>query len=88
MGKNKQWFVDGEKKRLNLDQKINDSKHLNWSCLSINFRWPGRFPKPTKTSNKYHSFYNTVLLKKLHSTNLTSVNIIKNILPQSSQKPY
>ena len=55
------------KKNWNLDQKINDSKPLIWSYLSIaiiNFRFFGRVSKPTKTSNKDHSFYNTVSLKK------------------------
>ena len=52
-----------KKKKRNLDQKINDSKPLISSCLSINFTFSGRVSKPTITSNKDHSFYNTVLLK-------------------------
>ena len=46
---------------------MSDSKPLIWSCLSItiiNFISFGRVSKPTKTSNKDHSFYNTVSLKK------------------------
>ena len=35
--------------------------------MSINFRFSGRVSKPTKTSNKYQSFKNTVLLKKHQS---------------------
>ena len=55
----------------------------------INLRFSGRVSKPTKTSNKYHLFYNTVLLKKYHSfKNVNSLNILKNILPQHSQKPF
>ena len=30
----------------------------------MNFRFSGKVSKPTKASNKYHLFYNTVLLKK------------------------
>ena len=32
---------------------LNDTKPLIWSCLSINFRFSGRFSKPTKTINNY-----------------------------------
>ena len=52
-----------KKKKRNLDQKINDSKPPISSCLSINFTFSGRVSKPTITSNKDHSFYNTVSLK-------------------------
>ena len=45
---------------MNLDQKINDTKPFIWSCLSINFRFSGRFSKPTKTINKDLSHNNTV----------------------------
>ena len=64
-------------KILNLDEKINNPKLLIQSCLSINFRFSGSFSKPTKTSNKDHSFYKTVLLKKRHFTNLNSLNVKK-----------
>ena len=43
-----------------MDHKINDTKPLTWSCLSVNFRFSGRFSKPTKTSNKDLSHNNTV----------------------------
>ena len=70
----------------NLDQKINGTKPHIWSS-SINFRFSGI--KPTKTSKKDHSFYNTVTLKNLtHFTNLNSLNMIKNILLRYSQKRY
>ena len=42
-----------------MDQKINDAKPLIWSYLSINFRFSGRFSKPTKTSNKNLSHNNS-----------------------------
>ena len=72
-----------------MDQKINHAKPLIWSCLSINFRFSSRVSNPTKTSNKAHSFYNTVLGKKLHFTNLLSLSfIVKNILPQHSQEHH
>ena len=97
-----------------MDPKINYTKTLIWNCLSINFRFCGRFSKPTKTINKdlSHNNYifcwpsglgnyfvckrfavhskppvvtgiydpNTVSLKKLNITKLTSLNIIKSIL--------
>ena len=45
--------------------------------------------KPAKTSNKYHSFGNTVLLKKHHSFyEHQLIYIMKNILPQHSRKPH
>ena len=40
---------------------------------------------PAKTCNKDHSFYNTILLKKPHLTNLISLNNAKNILLQHSK---
>ena len=67
---------------------MNYSKPFFYSSLSVNFRYSGIVSEPTKTSNKNHSFYNTVSLKKLHYTNLTSLNIVKNILLQSSEIPY
>ena len=52
--KKKNWLKSSKTipKKWNLDQKINDTKPLIWSCLSINFRFSGRFSKPTKTINK------------------------------------
>ena len=43
-----------------MDQNINDTKPLIWSFLCINFRFSGRFSKPTKTSNKDLSHNNAV----------------------------
>ena len=40
---------------------------------------------PAKTCNKDHSFYNTILLKKPHLTNLISLNNAKNILLQQQK---
>ena len=42
-----------------MDQKINNATPFIWSCLSINFRFFGRFSKPTKTSNKGLSHNNS-----------------------------
>ena len=43
-----------------MDQKINDTKPLIWICLLfINFRFSGRFSRPTKTSNKDISHNNS-----------------------------
>ena len=39
-------------------------------------------------THKGHLQSNTVSLKKLHRTYLTSLNIIKDILQQHSEKPY
>ena len=47
--------------------------------------------KPAKTSNNYHLIYNNkVLLKKntTHFTNVNSLNIMINVLPQHSQNPF
>ena len=45
--------------------------------------------KASKNKQKNHSFYNTVSLKiRTHFTKLNSLNIIKNMLLQRSQKPY
>ena len=41
------------------NQKINDTKPLIWSCLSINFRLCGRFLKSIKTSKKDLSHNNS-----------------------------
>ena len=47
-------------KKLDLDQNINDTNSLIWSFLSVDFRFSGRFSKPTKTSNKDLSHNNAV----------------------------
>ena len=47
-----------------MDQGINDAKPLIWRCLSIDLRFPGRVSKSIKTSNKDHSHYNIVSIKK------------------------
>ena len=105
------------------------AKPLIWSCLPINFRFSGRFSKPTKTSNKNLSHNNTVIVglvgqittsyardlqfiqtllwspefeiqinlkyntstvqflsKKIHLTNLTSLNIKKKYTPKTQLK--
>ena len=42
-----------------------------------------------KLARKDHTFHNTVLLKKTsHFTNLNSLDIENNMLPQHSQKPF
>ena len=66
----------------NLDQKIKDSKYLICS-LSFIFRFSGSVSKPTKISNKVHSFTEKTSVILETSTHL---NIIKNILSQISQK--
>ena len=71
-----------------LGLKINDSKTFIW-CLSIDFRFSGRISKPTKITH----FTIQIRLKNItHSTNLDSLNIIKNIHSycnlQHSWKPY
>ena len=63
---------------------MNHSKPHNWS-LSFSLR----FSSKKSQSQQDHSFYNTVFIKKLtHFTNHNSLNIVKNILPQQSEKPY
>ena len=55
----------------------------------FNFRFFSRVSKPVKTTEKGHSFYNTVSLKKLtHYMNLNSLDIENNMLLQHSQKPF
>ena len=44
--------------------------------------------KPTKTSEKVHSFYDKVLLKIILFMNLNSLEIENNMLLQHSQKPF
>ena len=54
----------------------------------LNFRFFSRKSQSQqkKTCKKDHTFYNTVLLKKLtHFTNINSLDIENNILPQHNQ---
>ena len=45
-----------------------------------------KISKQIKTSEKGHSFYNTVSLKRRHVTNLNSFEIETNMLPKHRQK--
>ena len=56
--------------------------------LSFHSRFSSKKPQSwQKVAKKDHSFYNTVLLK-IHFMNLNSLNIVKKIPPQHSQRPY
>ena len=68
-------------KKQNLGQKINDSKPHIWS-LSIP-------QSQQKLAKKITHFTIQFSWKNLtHFTNINSLNVVKNILPQHSQKSY
>ena len=76
-------------KKQNLDQKIIDSKSHIWSFFVLISDFLAKVSKLTKLAKKITHF--TIQFRSTtltHFTNLKSLNIVKNILPQHSQKPY
>ena len=71
----------------NIYSSTHTSGHYQSFFLNSNFL--AESLKPTKTIENNQFFYDTVLLKNLtHFTNLNSLNIEKNMLPQHIQKPF
>ena len=72
----------------NLDKKINSSKPHIWS-LSFNFRFFNRKTQSQQKLAKKITHFTTQFHSKnlIYFTNLNSLNIVKNLLPQHSWKP-
>ena len=68
---------------------MNDSKPHNWS-LSTSFRFFRRKFQSQQKLAKYITHFTIQFCSKnlAHFSNLNSLKIVKNILPQHSQKPY
>ena len=63
-----------------MDQKINDTKLLICSCLSINLRFSSRFPKLTKTSNKDLSLVSVGLVGLVTTSYARDLQFIQTLL--------
>ena len=77
------------KKKKKLEQKINDSKVRIWS-LSINFRFSGRKSQSQQKLAKRITHFTMQFPSEnpTYFTNFDTVNIMKNLLPQHSQKSF
>ena len=74
-------------KKQNLDQKVTDSKsHI---CLYFNFGFSSRKSQSQQNLAKMMTHFAIQFHSEnlTHCTSLNSLNIVKNILPQHSQKP-